>query len=1682
MIRRCCVAVLLCSFLAFNAADAQESGFRPIFDGESLQGWSGDESFWQVKNSAIVAESTPENPCKKNTFLVWKDGRLDDFELKLKFKISGSESANSGIQFRSQIAEDGHVVGYQADIDLAGQWLGACYDEHGRGTLAKRGEKIVMTAEGRQVQSPAGQPSAEEVLESVKPGEWNTYHIIARGNEITLKLNDLVSTTFVDNNKQERDFSGVLALQLHSGPPMKVEFKDIHLKRLPLTDGRKKVVFVAGTRSHGYFSHEHNAGCLLLAKALEESGLPVETAVYTNGWPSDSTAFDNADTIVSYCDGGGRHYLNPRLEEFDALMNKGVGLACLHYGVEVPKGPSGEHFLKWIGGYFEPYWSVNPHWDANFTQLPDHPITNGVKPFEIRDEWYYHMRFRENMEGVTPILTDLPPRETLNRKDGSHSGNPHVRAAVLERKEPQHVAWAYDRPDGGRGFGFTGGHFHKNWQDDNFRKVVLNAILWTAGGDVPEDGIPSETPTQEELEANQDFPKPGTKTENKPRKPSPLKVANNQKAAFQSDVVTVNTARHVVDIEADIKGAKSLYLVVTDGGNGFSCDWADWIEPTLIGPDKSLKLTDMKWASASTDYGQVRVDRNAGNQPLNVGGRSPEFGIGTHANSIIEYKLPEDQTFTTFKAKGGLDVGGTGQGACGEQTSVQFLVYVNQLGPAAIVNRPTSSGNQSRELDDALDQLETPDDLEATLFAGEPVLANPTNIDIDHLGRVWVAEVVNYRKFRNKETEARAEGDRILILEDTNHDGKADKTIVFYQSPDIDSAHGLCVLGNKAIVSAGANVFILTDEDGDWKADKRETLFTGIDGVQHDHGIHAFVFGPDGKLYFNFGNAGKRIKDKNGQPIVDKAGNTVDDSRQPYQEGMVFRCNLDGSEFETLGWNFRNNWEVAIDSFGTLWQSDNDDDGNRGVRINYVMEYGNYGYRDELTGAGWRDPRTGWSEEIPKRHWHLNDPGVVPNLLQTGAGSPTGICVYEGDLLPKRFQGEILHCDAGPNIVRGYQVTPDGAGYTAEIHNILEGTQDKWFRPSDVGVAADGSIFIADWYDPGVGGHRMGDVERGRIFRVAPPGHKYAPPKFDFSTVQGALNAIANPNSSVRYLAFTALQAMGDQAETALVAAMQSEQNPRVKARILWLLSKVPARGAQYVMKAINSDDPMLQVVAIRAARQHTEPERYLPQFKQLAKSNSAAVRREIAIAASELPTESKADLWVLLANQHDGEDRWYLEALGVAARGNWEECLDAWYHQQDGEIENTKANRDIIWRSRCSNTPAMLADLIADPETPTTELPRLFRAYDFVSGGDKNELLARLAFLINVTNPERGSFITAEALKRLQEFDINSRPEFKEAINKVLSGTKGSPSFIATVDKFQLKDRYPELVDVVVENFDQQLGVDAARVLLKRNQQLLLRNAIKTATEIDAGKIITALGLSGETKRIGVLLPLVKDELTRTQVRRDAVKALGKDRQGLLQVMKLAQSGDLDPKLKQVVAATLHGQIYKDIKDVANELYPLPPSKDETPLPAVSELAKLRGDARKGGKLYHSTATCAKCHQVGPLGKEVGPNLTEIGSKLSREAMYESILYPSAGISHNYESYLVITDDGKSGSGLLISESDSEVILKNAEGISITFDKDSIIEMEKQDVSLMPADLQKVMTKEELVDVVEYLMTLKKK
>ena len=269
--------------------------------------------------------------------------------------------------------------------------------------------------------------------------------------------------------------------------------------------GKKSVVMIAGRPSHGPGDHEHNAGVQLLAKCLQQGASDkVDVKIHLNAeWPS-AEELAKADTILIYSDGGGGHpaLQGDHLAQLSEQMKRGCGYVCLHYAVEVPAETGGPEFREWLGGYFEPNWSVNPHWAADFKAFPKHPISNGVKPFTTTDEWYFHMRFKDGMQGVTPVLTDVPPDSTMSRKDGPHEGNPAVREEVAAKK-PQHVAWAVQRPDGGRGFGFTGGHFHKGWGNADQRKLVLNAIVWSAKAEVPANGIESKV-TDEELAANLD--------------------------------------------------------------------------------------------------------------------------------------------------------------------------------------------------------------------------------------------------------------------------------------------------------------------------------------------------------------------------------------------------------------------------------------------------------------------------------------------------------------------------------------------------------------------------------------------------------------------------------------------------------------------------------------------------------------------------------------------------------------------------------------------------------------------------------------------------------------------------------------------------------------------------------------------------------------------------------------------------------------------------------------------------------------------------------------------------------------------------------------------------------------------------------------------------------------------------
>jgi type 1 glutamine amidotransferase len=243
----------------------------------------------------------------------------------------------------------------------------------------------------------------------------------------------------------------------------------------------KKIVLVAGKQSHGPGDHEFFAGTAILMNLLKQTP-GVWPVMARDGWPKNEKIFDGADSLIFYMDGRDGHPVaqGDHMQKLQKYIDQGVGWVNLHYAVDYTP-EAGDRVLSWMGGYYDKRISINPHWDADFRELPQHPITRGVKPFTLRDEWYYNMRFVEGMKNVTPILIAIPPDNTRGTEDAkAHPGRPEI------------MAWAYERKDGGRGFGFTGAHFHRNWADENFRRIVVNAILWTAKVDIPEGGAKVE--------------------------------------------------------------------------------------------------------------------------------------------------------------------------------------------------------------------------------------------------------------------------------------------------------------------------------------------------------------------------------------------------------------------------------------------------------------------------------------------------------------------------------------------------------------------------------------------------------------------------------------------------------------------------------------------------------------------------------------------------------------------------------------------------------------------------------------------------------------------------------------------------------------------------------------------------------------------------------------------------------------------------------------------------------------------------------------------------------------------------------------------------------------------------------------------------------------------------------------
>ena len=763
---------------------------------------------------------------------------------------------------------------------------------------------------------------------------------------------------------------------------------------------------------------------------------------------------------------------------------------------------------------------------------------------------------------------------------------------------------------------------------------------------------------------------------------------------FESPKVTTASTTRLVKVDVSLKGGKELYLVVSDE-DGISCDWADWLEPKLIMADGTSKdLTKLPWKAATQGSGTTRVGKSTMGDSLLVNGQKFETGIGTHARSVIVYDLP--QGVERFTAQAAIDDGGMQRGGKASNASVKFQVYT-ETPPNAPKPAPPIVDDGKTTV--PADLFTVPEGLEVTVWATSPDLFNPTNIDFDAQGRLWVAEGVNYRSKGSR----RPEGDRIVVLEDTTGSGRADKSTVFVQEAALAAPLGVAVLGNQIVVSQPPDLLVYTDANGDGKfdpaVDKRDVLLTGFGGRQHDHSLHSVTAGPDGLWYWNQGNTGAKFTDHSGKTfrmgspymMQDIAGQKSDDGHV-WIGGFTARMNPDGTNVTIIGHNYRNSYEQTITSLGDLFQSDNDDP--PACRVSPVMEGGNAGFASADGLRSWgADKRPG--QDTPTAEWRQEDPGTMPAGDVYGGGSPTGVAFYENGALDKKWNGLLLACEAGKNVVFGYLPKLDGAGWKMERFDFMTSNKEKEFagsdflggkpsgelktrfRPSDVTVGPDGAIYVADWFDARVGGHgTLDDRYTGTIYRIAPKGFASNVPTLKLDTTEGQIAALKSPAPNVRYSGLTALKAQGAKAVPA-VAALLKDDNAFIAARAAWLLAQMGEEGVTAVKPWLKSKSAEQRLVAYRALRRAGQD--VLAMAAKMASDPSAAVRREVALTLREVPAAQSLPLLVKLAQQFDGKDRAYLEAFGLGSEGKEAEVYAAVL--EDKPAAWTEAQAWIAWR-----------------------------------------------------------------------------------------------------------------------------------------------------------------------------------------------------------------------------------------------------------------------------------------------------------------------------------------------------------------------------------------------------------------
>jgi len=970
-----------------------------------------------------------------------------------------------------------------------------------------------------------------------------------------------------------------------------------------------------------------------------------------------------------------------------------------------------------------------------------------------------------------------------------------------------------------------------------------------------------------------------------------------------------------------------------------------------------------------------------------------------------------------------------------------------------------------RSPQDELAELRPAADMEVSLFASEPLITNPAAIDIDTQGRVWVAEIQWYRAAAKDPPS-----DKIKVLEDTDGDGRADKATVFAEG--LFCPMSICVAGDRVYVATSPDLWVYEDKNHDLKADgPPKKLLTGFGGRNHDHGAHSLVLGPDHKWWMSHGDTGFKVTGTDGKTIE-------------YGYGAVIRGELDGSKLELVAVNFRNPYEVCVSSFGESFLTDNDNDGNFSARVCWLMEGGDYGWFGHPPAK--TPPGTPFGE-----HWHFRGhiPGFVPATLVTGFGSPCGMCFYEGDAFGPHYKNAPLHTDAGPAEVRMFRHENSGAGMQATSQVFLASDGDKYFRPDDICAAPDGSLYVSDWYDGGVGGHAYNNPTQGRIFQLRPKGKKLERigKPGPYASVEDAVEGLKNPNLATQFLARERLLAEGSKSVAAL-RGLLDDREPSNVARALWLLDRRGGDARTPVVERLKSDDARMRALAARILRRHGAE--YAAAILPLADDADGAVRREVLLAlpaiigpansASGTGGDAAFAALVKLASTYDGSDRYLLEAINIAAAN----CKPKLYGALKDAGRVGLGNLQLLRLLDPNAAAALLVKSMSDKGSDDAARSNILREL-----GGTPSIEAGRAVLQIAADTSAGRDLRRQAMALVStNFDgdwkaLREEESLAKNLNQMLADPDWQLAALDLVGEKNLRQFAPQVLKLVTES---SATPAVRRRAIKAAAQIRAPGAeTELATLLDSGDknlskaALAALVELQDWKSVRRLL-IAKDVPEGLQA--DAAKSAIATTGGALVLLRLIEQHELPEALVPQVLARAQKHPDVNIRVLFERFIP----EEDRPKRLGGEvdpaaILALKADADRGRQIFFksSAAQCKKCHRVQGFGETLGPDLSQIGKKYERATLLETILDPSKAIAPEYVAYLLETTGGQVYAGFLVEKTDKEITLRDVEGKQIRVPASEVALFEPQKKSLMPELVLRDVTAQDAADLLAFLTSL---